>query len=314
MLGRPAQIIAAGEDGLDHTAYWIRGAHLATGGKYVVEATDGSSKSRVEWEAFATPEGRLAKNVILLIGDGMSMAHRTAARMLSKGIVEGRYGGELAMDDMPHMALVSTSGTDSIVTDSANAMTAYTTGHKTCVNALGVYCALNRSTLGHPSIETIAELAKRRLGMAVGVVTDTEIEDATPAGMVAHTRRRTDYDDIVRMFYWLRPEVIMGGGALNFLPATDRARQAHGRRELHQQVPEGGLRVRRYGDAARRGRRQARHDKAARPVQRQQYRRRARPQVPQEGHGRQVPRPARSDRRDARGARGSRRATTRASY
>ena len=217
MLGRAAYI-AADEDGLGHTAYWIRGAQLATGGKYVVEATDGRGKSRVEWEVFGTPEGRLAKNVILLIGDGMSMAHRTAARMLSKGIVAGRYGGELAMDDMHHMALVSTSGTDSIVTDSANAMTAYTTGHKTCVNALGVYCALNSSTLGHPNIETIAELAKRRLGMAVGVVTDTEIEDATPAAMVAHTRKRTDYDDIVRMFYGLQPEVIMGGGTPNFLP------------------------------------------------------------------------------------------------
>jgi alkaline phosphatase len=213
--------IAADEDGLGHTAYWIRGARLTTGGKYVVEAADGRGQARVEWEAFGTPDGRLAKNVILLIGDGMSMAHRTAARMLSKGISQGRYGGELAMDDMPHMALVSTSGTDSIVTDSANAMTAYATGHKSCVNALGVYCALNRSTLGHPNMETIAELAKRRLGMAVGVVTDTEIEDATPAAMVAHTRRRTDYDDIVRMFYWLQPDVIMGGGALNFLPASD---------------------------------------------------------------------------------------------
>ena len=29
-----------------------------------------------------------------------------------EGMVEGRYGGELAIDDMPHMALVSTSGTD----------------------------------------------------------------------------------------------------------------------------------------------------------------------------------------------------------
>jgi alkaline phosphatase len=220
VLGRTA-LIAADEDGLGHTAYWIRAAQLATGGNYVVEATDGRGKSRVEWEAFGTPEGRLAKNVILLVGDGLSMAHRTAARMLSKGISQGKYGGELAMDDMPHMALVSTSGTDSIVTDSANAMTAYTTGHKTCVNALGAYCALNRSTLGHPNVETIAELAKRRLGMAVGVVTDTEIEDATPAGMVAHTRRRTDYDDIVRMYYWLQPEVIMGGGTPNFLPTAD---------------------------------------------------------------------------------------------
>ena len=32
------------------------------------------------------------------------------------------------MDDMPHMALVSTAGTDSIITDSANSMSAYTTG------------------------------------------------------------------------------------------------------------------------------------------------------------------------------------------
>jgi alkaline phosphatase len=220
LLGR-TPYVAVDEDGLGHTAYWIRGAHLDKAGRFAVEATSGAEHAAVTWDVYGTPEGRLAKNVILLIGDGMSMAHRTAARMLSKGMVEGRYGGELAMDDMPHMALVSTSGTDSIVTDSANAMTAFTTGHKSCVNALGVYCALNRSTLGHPTVETIAELAKRRLGLAVGVVTDAEIEDATPAGMVAHTRRRTDYDDIVRMFYWLRPEVIMGGGTPNFLPAAD---------------------------------------------------------------------------------------------
>jgi alkaline phosphatase len=220
VLGR-APYISADEDGLGHTAYWIRGAHLDKTGSTTVEASAGATRASVTWDVYGTPAGRLAKNVILLIGDGMSMAHRTAARMLSKGISQGTYGGELAMDDMPQMALVSTSGTDSIVTDSANAMTAYATGHKSCVNALGVYCALNRSTLGHPNIETIAELAKRRLGMAVGVVTDTEIEDATPAGMLAHTRRRTDYDDIVRMFYWLRPEVIMGGGGLNFRPATD---------------------------------------------------------------------------------------------
>ena len=41
-----------------------------------------------------TPTAK-AKNVILFIGDGMTIAHRTAARILSKGLVEGRYGGEL---------------------------------------------------------------------------------------------------------------------------------------------------------------------------------------------------------------------------
>jgi alkaline phosphatase len=217
VLGRTPEIIA-NEDGLPQTAYWIRGARLATAGRHTVEAMAGSDKASVAWDAFATPEGRKAKNVILFIGDGLSMAHRTAARILSKGITEGRYGGELAIDDMPYMALVSTAGTDSVITDSANSMTAYTTGHKSCVNALGVYCAKNLRALAHPKVETIAELAKRKLGLAVGVVTNTEIEDATPAGMVAHTRLRSDYEDIVRMFYKVQPDVIMGGGATPFLP------------------------------------------------------------------------------------------------
>ena len=109
VLGKTPEIIA-NEDGLPQTAYWIRGARLATAGRHTVEAMAGSDKASVAWDAFATPEGRKAKNVILFIGDGLSMAHRTAARILSKGIPEGRYGGELAIDDMPYMALVSTAG------------------------------------------------------------------------------------------------------------------------------------------------------------------------------------------------------------
>jgi len=219
-LGREP-LIDRDEDRLGHTAYWLRSVSLPKPGHYVVKASDGAASAKVEWDAFGTPEGRLARNVILLIGDGMSMAHRTAARMLSKGMHQGRYGGELAMDDMPSMALISTSGMDSIVTDSANSASAYATGHKSCVKALGVYCARNRSSLGHPRVENIAELAKRKLGLAIGVVTDTEIEDATPAAMVAHTRLRTDYDNIVRMLYWLQPDVILGGGSLNFRPSGE---------------------------------------------------------------------------------------------
>ena len=41
-----------------------------------------------------------------------------------------------------------------------------------------------------PGSVTIASLAKRRAGLAVGIVTNTEVEDATPAAMVAHTCRR----------------------------------------------------------------------------------------------------------------------------
>jgi alkaline phosphatase len=206
------------EDGGDHSAYWIRDVTLAKVGKYTVEATAGDKSARVAWEVFDANGGRKAKNVILFIGDGKSVAHRTAARILSKGLVEGRYGGELAMDDMPHMALVSTSGTDSVVTDSANSMSAYATGHKTCVNAMGVYCSRSRSNLAHPKVETISELVKRARGMSVGVVTNTEIEDATPAAMVAHNRLRADYNNIVKDFFAVQPEVMMGGGTPNFLP------------------------------------------------------------------------------------------------
>jgi alkaline phosphatase len=221
VFGKPA-IVEPNEEGLGHTAYWMRDVSFSQPGTYEVKAAVGDVSQSVKWDVFGTPQRR-ARNVILFIGDGMSMAHRTAARVLAKGLIEGRYGGELAIDDMPHMALVSTSGTDSIVTDSANSMSAFTTGHKSCVNAMGVYCARNKSGLAHPKVETIAELVKRRNGgMAVGVVTNTEIEDATPAAMVAHVRRRGDYDEIVRMFYDAKPDVVMGGGSGYFLPKSDK--------------------------------------------------------------------------------------------
>lgn len=213
-------VVVAKEDGHDLTAFWLRGVSLPKAGKVKVEASAGGEAKSVGWEVFDTPKGRVAKNVILFVGDGFSIAHRTAARIMSKGLHAGHYGGELAVDDMPYMALISTAGTDSIVTDSANAMSAYTTGHKTCVNALGVYCAKNKNNLDHPKVETIAEIVKRRTGMAVGVVTNSEIEDATPAGMVAHTRKRADFDDIVEMFLADAPEVIMGGGSPHFLPKS----------------------------------------------------------------------------------------------
>src|SRR5215468_1748985 len=224
VVGKSASVIER-EDGGDYSAFWIRDTALTKPGKYVVEATANGGTASVTWNVFDTPRAQ-AKNVILFIGDGLTIAHRTAARILSKGLVEGRYGGELAMDDMPHMALVSTSGTDSVVTDSANSMSAYATGHKTCVNAMGVYCARNKNTLQHPRVETIAEIVKRLRGMSIGVVTNTEIEDATPAGMVAHTRRRADYNDIVKMFFTVQPEVVMGGGSPNFLPVSSGGKRA----------------------------------------------------------------------------------------
>ena len=213
--GKPAFVPR--ENGKDGAAVTLRNVSIAKPGRYAVEATDGKQILRATWEVFGTGPRR-AKNVILFIGDGMTMANRTAARVLSKGIREGKYYGQLAFDDMPHMALIGTSGVDSIVTDSANSMSAYTTGHKSSVNALGVYAARNANNFEHPHVETIAELIKRRTRMAVGVVSDAEVQDATPAGVVAHTRRRSDKAEITEMFFLSRVDVLMGGGLAYFLP------------------------------------------------------------------------------------------------
>jgi len=205
------------EDGKEQSALMLRDAALTVPGSVVIEAGDGTRSRKVTWTVYDTGP-RKAKNVILFIGDGMSPSHRVAARLLSKGITEGRSLGKLAMDDMPHMALVATAGTDSIITDSANSASAYATGHKSAVNAMGVYADRTRDPFDDPRVETITSLASRRLDMAIGIVSNTEIEDATPAAMMAHTRRRAEYDRIVEQYFAAKPDVLLGGGAANFLP------------------------------------------------------------------------------------------------
>ena len=196
----------------------LRDCVLKEPGVYVVCAGAGKADATVTWNVFAPPSNRTAKNVILMIGDGMSQAHRTAARILSKGIKEGKYNGNLAMDSMPHMALVGTSGVDSLVTDSANSATAYTTGHKSSNGALGVYADRTPDPQDDPQTENLASLVRRMRQMAVGVVSDAEIQDATPAAMYAHTRKRSDFANITRMLWEAPPEVVLGGGAANFTP------------------------------------------------------------------------------------------------
>ena len=217
-FGKTATVIAR-EDNKDQSALLLRDVALTKPGSYTVTASDGTSTKSLTWTVYDTGP-RKARNVILFIGDGMSPAHRIGARLLSKGIASGKAKAKLAMDDMPQMALVATAGSDSIITDSANAASAYATGHKAAVNAMGVYADRTASPFDDPRVETITSLARRKRDLAIGIVTNTEIEDATPAAMIAHTRRRAAYDEIVAQFFAARPDVLMGGGAANFLPQT----------------------------------------------------------------------------------------------
>lgn len=208
------------EDGKEVSALWIRDTSIARADAYKVTVETKGKKSEVKWDVYATPEKRKAKNVILFLGDGLSVAHRTGARILSKGVNEGKANAKLAMDTLPYMGFIGTSSTDAITADSANTMSAYMTGHKSAINALGVYTSRSEGNFNHPKQETLGELLKRRTKMAVGIVSDAEIEDATPAAVVSHTRRRSDKPEIVEMMYNVKPDVILGGGSAYFLPKS----------------------------------------------------------------------------------------------
>ena len=219
-----------------------RDVQLPKAGKYAVMARTPQEKLQVTWEVYASGPRRV-KNVILFIGDGMTIANRTAARVLSKGITEGKYQGRLAFDDMPSTAMIGTSGSDSLITDSANSMSAYTTGHKTAVNAMGVYVSRASDNLSHPKVETITELLKRKTKMSVGIVSDAELQDATPGAMVAHTRRRADKQYIADQLLASKAEVILGGGSAYFYPQSSKGSKRKDENNLVETFKADGYQV-----------------------------------------------------------------------
>lgn len=219
-FGKKAEFVAeekGKEDKVLGSAMILRDLKLSKPGAYKIEVSAGDEKKTVNWDVYATGDKPKAKNIIFFLGDGLSVAHRTAARIMSKGMTEGKADGRLAMDDVPPVAFIGTSSTHSIATDSANTMSAYMTGHKTRVNALGVYADRTPATQDDPKVETIAEALRRMTKKSIGVVSTAEIEDATPAAVVAHTRSRNDKADITGMFLKTQPDVILGGGSAYFL-------------------------------------------------------------------------------------------------
>ncbi|MBZ6074840.1 alkaline phosphatase [Microvirga puerhi] len=217
VLGAPLTYVEK-EDGADASSLIIRNAAIGAAGDYVIEVKAGDLSKKVKWAVYGTPAQKQVKNVIFLLGDGLSVAHRTGARIMSKGNTEGKANGRLAMDDLPAMAFIGTSSTDAIASDSANTMSAYMTGHKSAVNALGVYASRAKNTLEHPKQETIAEIIRRNTKMSIGVVSGSELQDATPAAVVGHTRRRADKAELMADFFNVKPEVLLGGGSAYFLP------------------------------------------------------------------------------------------------
>lgn len=200
--------------------YRIDDVSFPKAGNITIEVKDGANERSASYTVTNEKSKKRAKNVILFVGDGMSLQARQIARILSKGITEGRYNDLLNMEKMDNVAVVTTSGYDAIVTDSANSASAYATGHKSVVNAMGVYEDCTKDPFDDPKVENIIELVKRTRGMATGIVSTSNITDATPAAMVSHTRRRAEQNFIAQSMLEdkHRPDVILGGGSRHFIP------------------------------------------------------------------------------------------------
>jgi len=170
-----------------------------------------------------------AKNIILLIGDGMGDSEITAAR----NYAEGAGGFFKGIDALPltgqytHYSLDKKSGKPDYVTDSAASATAWSTGVKTYNGALGV-------DIHDKDHMTILEMAKAA-GLATGDVSTAELQDATPAALISHVISRRCYGptvtsekcalnalekggkgSITEQLLNARPDVTLGGGAKTF--------------------------------------------------------------------------------------------------
>src|SRR5690606_29268876 len=127
-------------------------------------------------------------NVIVFLGDGMSLPTVAAARIL-EGQRKGGSGEEnrLSWENFPATALSKTYNTDAQTPDSAGTMTAITTGVKSHMGAIGVYAGDRNDCAGSlgKQAQTWLELADAA-GMATGIVTTARISHATPAATYAH--------------------------------------------------------------------------------------------------------------------------------
>jgi alkaline phosphatase len=163
-----------------------------------------------------------ARNVILFIGDGMGVASRTAARVLSKGYSGGKSNGLLAMDTLPYNSLLMTSSLNSMITDSAPGAHNYSTGNKANNGMEGVFPDNTAAEDDNPRIENLSEWLTRNMGKVTGIVSDAFITDATPAAFVAHTQNRSNGTLIASQYVdslsQTSMKVLLGGGSYHFIP------------------------------------------------------------------------------------------------
>lgn len=190
--------------------------------------------------ANGAPRSR-ARNVVLFLGDGMSLTTVAAARIL-EGQRQGAPGEEhlLSWERFPHTAFSKTYNTDSQTPDSAGTMTAIATGVKTHMGAIATSAGDRHDCADSRDKHLVSWLRLAgSAGLATGIVTTARLTHATPAATYAHSPDRNwenDTDlpeearaqgcvDIAQQLLDPRfdaPLVALGGGRAEFLPVSER--------------------------------------------------------------------------------------------
>jgi alkaline phosphatase len=165
--------------------------------------------------------GPAPKNLIVFIGDGVGASQLELARQASMHL---RREG-LAITDVifrrGSVGLMTTHARDTLLTDSAAAATAMSTGVKTRDGMIAI-------TPEGERLATAMQSAQLR-GKRIGLVTTARVSDATPAAFSVHATSRGAHESIVTAYLGLQPDVLLGGGAAWFLPDTGGGRRRDGR-------------------------------------------------------------------------------------
>ena len=155
--------------------------------------------------ANTAPSVKKAKNVILLIGDGMGLAQVSAGMAINNN--------QLQLERCTSVGLSKTSAANRYITDSASSATAMSSGKKTNNGAIAV------TPDDEPTV-TILEMAEGQ-GMSTGLIATSKITHATPAAFIAHERNRGSYEAIAADFLDTEVDVVIGGGMQNFVQRED---------------------------------------------------------------------------------------------
>jgi alkaline phosphatase len=155
--------------------------------------------------------------IILFVGEGLAPSRIAPTRVFAGGA-----DVPLSLDSMPHIALVTNYSNDFAAPDTAAAASAIATGRKVNNRSIGLES-------GGAAVPTLLELA-RRSGRATGLVSDGKITNATAAAFYAHAADPTAQLEFARQLIDASAiDLVLGGGAQDFLPETKDGNRRDGR-------------------------------------------------------------------------------------